>query len=365
MSKKPLFVLLYGGRSSEHEISCRSAAYVVKHLDREKWDLALIGIDRDGRFVPQDSVSLRNKPPESLPIQSGGAGPRELAALEALDPRRGFRPDQSIVVFPIVHGTGGEDGALQGLLDLCGLPYIGADLTASAVCMDKVLTKRLVAEAGVPVVPYIFMRGAEWRRAKESYLDAIYAKIDAEFLFVKPTSLGSSVGVSRVDCRDDLSASIDKALVYDHAVMVEQGIKAREIEFAVMGGYSPEMSPPGEPVSTGKFYSYDAKYRDKATPVADKPARLSEDELRLGKEIAFKAYQALGLYGMARVDLFLTHEGEYFLNEVNTIPGFTEISQFPLMWQAAGLIPEAILDRLAELAIARFEVHRTIKRAHS
>lgn len=361
MSQKPLFVLLYGGRSSEHEISCRSAAYVVKHLDTNKWDLAIIAIRPDGRFVPQNSQQLAQDKPDILPIQEGDTGSVEIKALEALDPRRGYRPNQEMVVFPLVHGTGGEDGSLQGMFELCGLPYIGGGVAASGVCMDKVLTKRLVAQAGVPIVPYVFIRGCEWRLNREGCLKQALS-LNSDTLFVKPTTLGSSVGITKVEAPDQLGKAIDKALSFDESVLIEMGLEVREIEFATMGGYNPEVSPPGEPVSDGKFYSYEAKYLDKETPVADRPAQLDKALMEEGAELARTIFKALGLYGMARVDLFLTSDNKYYLNEVNTIPGFTEISQFPLMWQADGMTPAMIIDRLAELAVARHEVMKKLNR---
>jgi D-alanine-D-alanine ligase len=256
----------------------------------------------------------------------------------------------STIVFPVIHGTGGEDGSLQGLLDMANVAYVGADTLASAIGMNKLVAKKLVEAEGIPIVPYVSLRRYEWEERGEALLEDMRSKLSWP-VFVKPASLGSSVGISRVKDRAGLVSAIDEALRFDERVLVETGLLVREIEFALMGGYEPLVSAAGEVISDAGFYSYDEKYSAKSRALVKVPAALDPAKECEGQELARRIFKALELHGMARIDLFLTKDtGQYYFNEVNTIPGFTSISQFPQLWQHAGLSPTQLIDRLIESA---------------
>ncbi len=355
MSSAVTVVLLYGGRSTEHEISCRSAAYVVQNLDPKEFDLAVIAITKDGRFVPQDSQTLRRLKPAVLPIEDKVAWTdtdKELLALFVPGSRPGKLDKSRLVVFPLLHGTGGEDGSIQGLMDLCELAYVGPDVLGSALAMDKILTKELAQTAGIAVVPYVWFRKEEWQGDQAGWVNRICQAL-AFPVFVKPARLGSSVGISKVADKASLAPAIDAALSFDDKVLIETGMTVREIEFAALGGYEPRISRGGEAIAKSGFYDYESKYLDpKASEVAI-PAKISPELHKEGQEIARRVFQALNLYGLSRIDLFLTAQGRFYLNEVNTMPGFTSISQYPLLWRNEGLSESELLRALIQTALDR------------
>ena len=368
-------VVLYGGKSAEHEVSCRSADFVLRNLDSSKYDVQAVAIDKRGRWLPQPMDRLVSTPELGVPIlrqglttsapqaMNEGASPgQSLMALpsEELATDREGRPQT--VVFPVIHGTNGEDGTLQGMLELADLAYVGPDVLGSAVGMDKVVAKKLAQLAGVPIVPYRDMRLFQWQRNSTSKIQEIEAALGYP-MFVKPARQGSSVGVSKVKNSDQLREAINQAFTFDDKILIEKGLTVREIECAVLGDYDPDVSVPGEVIPHAEFYSYDAKYRDPNGASLSIPAQLTESQTKEAQALAKQAFVAMDLYGMARVDLFLEKgTGKFYFNEVNTIPGFTIISQYPMLWKASGIEPKQLIDRLIELALNRQQGKARLRR---
>jgi D-alanine-D-alanine ligase len=352
-NKKRLRVgVLFGGRSGEHEVSLASAASVIRGLDPDKYEAVPIGITKDGHWlVGEGAIKML---PEIL---KGGrrvmltADPTE-AALVPLD--RGAGAQRFDVIFPVMHGTFGEDGTIQGLLELADIPFVGAGVLGSAIGMDKDVAKRLCQDAGIPVVPWITVH--RWRWEKEPA--AVKADIEAKFpypVFVKPATLGSSVGMTKAHSSEELGPALDFACEYGLKILVEKAVSAREIEVSVLGNNDPQASVPGEIVPHREFYDYAAKYLEDGTQLLI-PAELKPAQVTKIKALAVSAFRALELSGMARVDFFLEKKGgRIFLNEVNTIPGFTSISMYPKLWEASGIVFRELIDKLIELAL---EIHR-------
>ncbi|HYA64193.1 MAG TPA: D-alanine--D-alanine ligase family protein [Candidatus Sulfotelmatobacter sp.] len=350
--KKRLRVgVLFGGRSGEHEVSLASAASVIRGLDPDKYEAVPIGITKDGHWLVGEGAG------KMLPeVLKGGrrvmltADPTE-AALVPLD--RGAGAQRLDVIFPVMHGTFGEDGTIQGMLELSGIPYVGAGVLGSAVGMDKDVAKRLCKAAGILVVPWIAVQ--RWRWEKEPA--EVKAEIEANFeypVFVKPATLGSSVGMSKVQSAEELAPALNLACEYGMKILVEKAVSAREIEVSVLGNHEPKASVPGEIVPHREFYDYTAKYLEEGTQLVI-PADLKPAQVEKIQSIAVQAFQTLELNGMARVDFFLEKKsGKLFLNEVNTIPGFTSISMYPKLWEASGIPFRELIDKLIELA---FECH--------
>jgi len=349
--------LLFGGRSVEHEVSLVSAASILKALDPARYDVHLIGIDRDGRWhlgspsLPPEAavsgreVSLPAAPDAHTLVPAGGGS----GAATDLD-----------VIFPIVHGRGGEDGSLQGLLELAGVPYVGAGVLGSALQMDKDVAKRLLRAQGLPVAPWALVRHGDLARDAGGAAERALSEIGLP-AFVKPANLGSSVGISRVDEREALLPALREAARYDEKILVERAVDAREIEVAILGDDPPEASVPGEIVPRRRFYDYEAKYVAEDTELLV-PAPVSEALTRRLQELAVAAYAALEGAGLARVDFLVDRATEEpFLNEVNSLPGFTDASMFPRLWEASGLPYPALLDRLIELALARHRRRRALE----
>lgn len=335
MSKRSI-LLLFGGESAEHEVSIRSASNVFDALDKTKYDIALCYIDRDGHWWHTKEVVERSAMDAQLhPVLGEG---------KLIDSAgEGMKPD---VILPILHGPNGEDGSVQGLAQLLHVPVVGCDILSSAVCMDKDIAKRLLMQAGVPVVDYVLHRAGE---AAPTYDDVRQRLGDT--LFVKPANLGSSVGVSRVENADALEAALDEALKHDRKVIIERAISGRELECAVLGNEKPEASVLGEIMPEETFYSYDAKYAVDSQTKTSTDIELPDETSNKIRDMAIKAYIALECRGMARVDFFLADDGAIFVNEINTLPGFTNISMYPQLWQASGLSYSHLLDRLVELAL--------------
>jgi D-alanine-D-alanine ligase len=315
--------VLYGGRSGEHEISVRSAESVKRALDPEKYDVSEIFITKEGRWQP---------------------GP--------ICPEPGHNAGID-VVFPVLHGTFGEDGTVQGLLELADLPYVGAGVLASAVSMDKAVTKRLCKEAGLPVVEYMVLE-------RGSFDPATFTAPFPFPVFVKPANLGSSVGISKAKCTEELRTALVVALRYDRKQVIERGVIGREFECSVLGGDPPKAAAPCEIRPSREFYDYEDKYLlDKA--VIELPAKLSAERTAEMQQLAVQCFEAVGCEGMGRVDFLMeTASGRFYVNEINTIPGFTSISMYPKMWEYSGLPYGKLLDRLIELALERARVkHET------
>jgi len=308
--------VLYGGRSGEHEVSLRSAESIMAAMDPEKYEVRRILITPEGRWEPSP-----------------------------ISPEPGGNPGID-VVFPVLHGTFGEDGTIQGLLELAGLPYVGAGVLASAVSMDKEVMKRLAVERGLPVVEYLVLRRGHFRA------DEICGRFPFP-VFVKPANLGSSVGVSKANTCEELIAALDIAANFDRKILVERGIQGREFECSVLGNDRPVAAVPCEILPSRDFYDYEDKYLlNQAGTVV--PADLSPDQTQEVQRLAVECYQAVDCEGMARVDFLMqTATGKFFINEINTIPGFTSISMYPKMWEASGLPYPRLIDRLIELALER------------
>ncbi len=333
--------VLFGGRSGEHEVSLRSAEYILRALDRDKYDVLPIAITKDGKWLAAREPARSPDP--------GGEVREALERGSALDWAAEPSDDAPVdVVFPIVHGTFGEDGTVQGFLELADVPYVGAGVLGSSVAMDKDVTKRLLRDAGLPIVDYWSVPAFESDRFFEASADTLPYPV-----FVKPANLGSSVGVSKVGSAGELQAALATALEYDRKAVVERGVQAREIELSVLGNDEPVVSVPGEVRPAREFYDYEAKYvTDDSELIV--PAVLEDAQVREAQAMALAAFKALECSGMARVDLFLENgSGKFYVNEINTLPGFTSISQYPRLWEASGMSGVQLVDRLIELAVER------------
>ncbi|MBN2369034.1 MAG: D-alanine--D-alanine ligase [Vicinamibacteria bacterium] len=346
MAQRLKVALLYGGRSSEHAVSLRSADSVSAAL-AARYDVVLVYVDRQGRWSLQDSPGAPSSGGQAVYLVPGPDGGR----LRAMDDASVVcRPD---VYFPLFHGTFGEDGTIQGLLELADVPYVGSGVTASALGMDKQLSKSVFAQAGLPLGPY---RALRWHDPEEEavILDALGLP-----LFVKPANLGSSVGISKVKTPDAFAAALDIAFKYDKKVVVEAAINAREIEVSVLGDEEPAAALPGEVVPDREFYDYESKYSDDSRTQLLIPAALCSRHAEEARALAVRAFRAVDAAGYARVDLFLDRgSGRLLVNEINTIPGFTSISMFPKLWEAAGLAYVDLLDRLIDLGRNRHDDQR-------
>ena len=328
-------LLVFGGQSSEHEVSLASAHNVYAALDEEKYDVSLCYITRKGAWHLVEGVDDRATYQVLSPVL--GEKQFELADGSVIEPD---------VMLPILHGLHGEDGDIQGLARLMQLPCAGPSLIGAAITMDKDVTKRLLREAGIPVVDWLTWQTSD----PEPMYDNVVAKL-GEVLFVKPANAGSSVGVSKAKNQAEFSTALQKAAAEDSLVMIERAVSAREIEIAVLGNEHPKISRPGEVLPGEEFYSYEDKYDVASTAKVQVPAELDSDVAERITQYALKAYRAARGHGMARVDFFVTTEGDVFLNEINSIPGFTNISMYPKMWRAEGVAYPALLDRLVALAL--------------
>ncbi|MCB8944697.1 MAG: D-alanine--D-alanine ligase [Ardenticatenaceae bacterium] len=363
--------VIFGGRSGEHEVSLQSAQSVMAALDRTKYEVVPIGITRNGRWLAGDVVA-------ALTHGAEGASPatllpdpqaRGLMQLEMRETRPANLAEvtELDVIIPILHGTYGEDGTVQGLLELADMPYVGAGVVGSAVGMDKGIFKQVMMANGIPVLPWKLFSAQAWRKSQE----AIVAEIEAALsypVFTKPANLGSSVGISKCANRDALMAGMAEAARYDRRIVVEQGINGRELEVSVLGNDDPIASVVGEIRPRRDFYDYAAKYL--AEPGSEDeselmiPAELAGETADFIRSLAVRAYKAIDCAGMGRVDMLMDREtGDIYLNEINTIPGFTQISMYPKLWAATGISYPELLDRLIELAVERFEEKGQLKRS--
>lgn len=354
--------VIFGGRSAEHEVSLQSARNIVDALDRQRFEVTLIGIDKQGQWHVSDADHYLDNADDPARIALYHSQ-RDLAVMPGREQAQLIEPDQQRaleqldVVFPIVHGTLGEDGSLQGLLRMANLPFVGSGVLGSAVSMDKDVTKRLLRDAGLAVAPFVtFTRKSAAHADFSALSDALGTP-----LFVKPANQGSSVGVSRVSSAEELERALALALSFDHKALVESAIKGREIECAILGNDEIEASLCGEIIiNDDGFYSYDTKYISESGAAVAVPANIDEaasDEIR---RIALEAFKTLECAGLARVDVFLTPDGRVIINEINTLPGFTRISMYPKLWQASGLSYPALVTRLIELALERHEQDRAL-----
>jgi D-alanine-D-alanine ligase len=369
--KKLRVAVLYGGRSGEHEVSLQSAASVINYLDRDRFEIVPVAIDKQGRWHLNDISLLEGK--KSLPVFKDA--PKVVLPPNPADPNSGsalIRLGESgeargiDVVFPVMHGPLCEDGTIQGLLELADLPYVGCGVLASALAMDKEMTKRVARDAGLPIASYVSLKHELWKKEKQQSAKRIEKELGYP-VFVKPANLGSSVGVHKVKEPSALESALEDAFKYDTKVLVEAALNAREIEVSVLEnpdvGADPLVSVPGEIDPTHEFYSYEAKYLDEKGATLIIPAKLDAEQTRRVQDVGRRAFSALECEGMARVDMFLERtSGQIFFNELNTIPGFTAISMYPKLWEASGISYQELLSKLVDLAISRHERKRTLVR---
>ncbi len=352
MKKKLRIGIVFGGRSSEHEVSLLSARSVIDAIDRSKYGISLIAIAKDGRWFGMRKESCLLNASDSKKIALDRASMGELAIHPG---KEGIGPVD--VVFPVMHGTYGEDGSIQGLLRMLDLPFVGPDILGSAVGMDKDVAKRLLRDAGIPVADFFCVRAVDeigFQKAKKALGMPV---------FIKPANQGSSVGVSKASDPSSFRKALKEAFSYDTKVLIEQAVPGREIEVAVLGNEEPEASVPGEIVPHHDFYSYEAKYIDEDGAGLVIPADLTPGQARNARSLALRVFRTLELEGMSRVDFFMTKDGEFVVNEVNTIPGFTKISMYPKLWAASGLTYPKLIDRLIRLALERHTRRKRLKTA--
>jgi len=362
--------VLLGGQSAEHEIALMSAKSVMDALDKGKYEIIPIGITKAGEwflYEDPDQCLLNADNPKLIalkPVQESVVLVTHQAGsfLTSLSGRSFNQPID--VVFPILHGPYGEDGTIQGLLKLANVPFVGSDVLASAACMDKAIMKQLLRDSGISIAKFLTVTQHSRDNNGLGRADALNFKRICEILglplFVKPANLGSSIGISKIHSELEFHEKVALAFQYDSKVILEEAIAGREIECSILGNEAPIASLPAEIIPQHEFYSYEAKYLDKKGALFEIPARLPDEWIQNVQTIAIQAFTVLGCEGMARVDVFLKENGEVILNEVNTIPGFTSISMYPKMWAASGLPYSDLIDRLIELALARFKQAQTL-----
>lgn len=369
MKDKKRVLIIFGGQSSEHEVSRVSATSIIKNIDTDKFDISILGITKEGRWLPYngplekiasgewEEIALKGRV-KSLEencsiidsIVNNGIAPCENNQVDNTKQNR-LKTD---VIFPVLHGANGEDGTIQGLFEIAGIPYVGPGVLGSALGMDKIYAKIIFEKAGIPQADYLYFT----RKEIGENADCVARKIEDRFnypVFVKPSNAGSSVGVSKARDKNELMGALNFAAKYDRKVLVEEFINGRELECAVLGNDSPIASAVGEIVSSGEFYDYRAKYIDNKSKVII-PAGIPEETADTIRDYAVKAFKALDCAGLSRVDFFVHREtGKVYINEINTIPGFTNISMYPMLWEASGIPYSELIERLLELAIERFE----------
>jgi D-alanine-D-alanine ligase len=393
MPQKIRLAILFGGRSAEHEVSLQSAKSIIDALDKEKYDVVLIGIDKQGRWLLNENTQylLHADDPTLIKLNNSSkdiavlpGSDKQLIPAHAVKEQPSDRGREGVVVigeggqkniagqtdnnglghidvvFPVLHGTNGEDGSMQGLLQIMDVAYVGANVLGSAVGMDKDVMKRLLREARIPVAKFITLRKSYLADATKWNFKAITQEIGLPF-FVKPANLGSSVGVHKVHNEDEFVKAAKDALKYDTKILIEEYIDGREVEVAVLGNEEPIASVPGEIIPKHEFYSYEAKYIDEKGATLKIPADLPEEITKEIQSLAIKTFQTLCVEGMGRVDMFVTKDGKVYVNEINTIPGFTKISMYPKLWEASGLPYSDLIDRLIHLALARHEQNKKLK----
>ena len=364
MKRKITVGVLCGGKSAEHEVSLQSASSIISAIDRKKYRVVIIGIDKQGHWhlFEKRNFLVNAKDPERIALGSPAGSVTLVPGAKEGQARLVFLSGnkQSItldVVFPVLHGPFGEDGTVQGQLAMASIPFVGAGVFGSAAGMDKDVMKRLLRDAGIPIADFfVFHRWA----ADEIGFGKVRRRLGLP-LFIKPANMGSSVGISKAATKKQFEAAVKKAFRFDNKIIVEEFIDGREIECSVLGNEKPAASVPGEIIPIHEFYSYEAKYLDKQGARLDVPAKLPASVVRKVKKVAIATYKALGCEGMARVDMFLRGNSEVLINEVNTIPGFTSISMYPKLWEASGLAYPKLIDRLIRLALDRFRRQQRLK----
>ncbi|MCL1931883.1 MAG: D-alanine--D-alanine ligase [Treponema sp.] len=339
--------ILFGGKSAEHEVSLQSAKNIYDAIDRSRFEPALIGIDKNGKWLLSDASRflLNASDPRKISLNPSGSPTALIPASEGALNNAAPKLD---VVFPILHGPFGEDGTVQGLLKLAGVPFVGSDVLGSAVGMDKDVMKRLFRDAGIPIGKFFAFMSHNTIPPFAEITAALGSPV-----FVKPANMGSSVGLSKAHNQDEFSAAVNKAFQHDTKIVIEEFIPGREIECAVLGNDNPIASVPGEVIPTHEFYSYEAKYLDENGAALEIPAKLDEKTQKRIQELSIKAFQVLCCAGLSRIDFFLKENGEVVINEINTIPGFTKNSMYPKLWEASGIGYTELISRLIDLALSQ------------
>ncbi len=350
-------VVLFGGRSAEHEVSCMSAVSVLRALDPERYDVVPIGVTQDGQWVRSDSaMELLGGSSVTLPRHLVAAGPTVDASIVLTGGTVTGQPSGDLVVLPILHGPFGEDGTVQGMLELAGVPYVGSGVLGSAVSMDKAMAKAIFDAHGIPQAKWLARRSWELSTAEEVAQCAKEVAVSLGWpVFVKPANMGSSVGVTKANDVSEFVSALTLAMQYDDTVIVEENVNGREIEFGVLGNERPEVSVPGEIKPAKAFYDFEDKYVDGAADLII-PAQLDEAVAALGQALALRVFAAVRAEGLSRVDFFYEEGGRgWLVNEINTIPGFTPISMYPKLWAASGVGYSELIDRLIGLALERHQ----------
>ena len=364
MGKKLRVGVVFGGRSGEHEVSLRSADSILKAIDRKKYAVVPIGISKEGKWLGGAQAQALLDGSYALPAKAGRQPSAQALSVEVADEMSSLDTGRLDVVFPVLHGTFGEDGTMQGMLELADVAYVGSGVLGSAVGMDKAAMKTMFAAAGLPLVKHVTVLRGEWAASPRKVTARVEAALEYP-VFVKPANLGSSIGISKVRKRAELAAAMDEAARFDRKIVIEEGVgaagnragKARELEVAVLGNDAAEASVVGEIVPDREFYDYASKYDASSTSEPQMPARLTKSQAKDMRAMAVRAFQACDCAGLARVDFLMEAAGEgepkIYLNEVNTMPGFTSISMYPKLWEASGVEYRELIDRLIALAMAR------------
>ncbi|WP_342506712.1 D-alanine--D-alanine ligase [Sporosarcina sp. FSL K6-2383] len=344
--------IVYGGKSAEHEVSLSTARAVTQAVDFSKYEVIPVYITYDGEWRRGSALEGPVATLEELRLVGEGD--------DKPDSIHNFLNGEALdIIFPLLHGTNGEDGTVQGLFEVMNIPYVGNGVLASSAGMDKVVMKQLFAQVDLQQVPYVFFLRSSWSQDRQQWIDKMESELSWP-MFVKPANLGSSVGISQATDRESLIAAVDMALKFDRRIIVEQGVVAREIEMGVMGNDEPSCSVPGEIKPVTAFYDYEAKYKDGNTELVI-PAQVSAEVAKTMADMALRAYKVLDCSGLVRADFFVTVADEVLINEVNTMPGFTPTSMFPLLWQQTGVAYPELIDKLIELAIQRHAEKQNIQ----
>ncbi|WP_428910553.1 D-alanine--D-alanine ligase [Niallia sp. Krafla_26] len=348
--------LLYGGKSAEHQVSLRTALAVIQALDHDKFEIYPIYITETGAWVKGAQLEGNIQSTEELKLTSARDQAGEYLSSAILQTDDGKALD---VIFPLLHGPNGEDGTVQGFLELLNIPYVGNGVLSSSAGMDKVIMKNIFAQAGLTQVNYVSYIKSDWNQNQQNVYDQVEEKIGYP-CFVKPANLGSSVGISKCTTRNELDQAFQEAFQFDRKVIIEEGVIAREVEIAVLGNDDPKCSVAGEIIPKKDFYDYKAKYEDDNTVLVI-PAEISAEEYENLRQMAITAFKSLDSSGLVRADFFLTKDGKAYINEVNTMPGFTPVSMFPLLWKHSGLSYPELIERLVQLGIERHKEKQSIK----
>jgi D-alanine-D-alanine ligase len=359
-NKKIRVGIIFGGRSGEHEVSYSSATSIINAIDKNKYEVIPIGITKKGKWISPEETAYALKSGKiegkSSVVLLGDPSSKKLIKINNNRGLNNISSGENLdVIFPVLHGPYGEDGTIQGLLELANIPYVGAGVAASAISMDKDLMKIIFKQKSLPILNWLTIKRKKWQKDKKEILSLIQNKFKYP-IFVKPTNLGSSVGITKVNQEKELKGAIDLAASYDRKILIEQGLEgAREIECSILGNDEPRASVVGEVKPAGEFYDYDSKYIDERTELII-PAELPKEVSEKIREIALQVFKTVDAAGMARVDFFVSPKNnKIYLNEINTIPGFTFVSMYPRLWEASGIPYTDLIDKLIQLALERFQ----------